>query len=396
MVVLGSLSAASLAPVLAAAPHYILPVVNPVAGSGNAPTIAENVTNVMEADRALQQEFRMLPPVRTVEDPFETVRLVAAAVRQFKTFRPDTPLDVIAFGGDGTMNEVVRGLLLYIFPNQQDMIQQSADEVAARMAASGLRVGVIRLGSANDLSVMAGAPGANESDCIDYLRSHTTVPLNLGWLELDGINEPIIFSHNAGAGTTIAAMFKSTRTGHGKWVHIKRKMIGGKNVVLSRPFHVNWKHSQYGDHQFVSREVFFHGTPLADGSNAFPGTPIQGLGVKGYPLGSIWQMYKIFREVQGKGKAALKGKSMQIGPDDRIERLEAELQLQLLQGQSMEIFFSDEKGQPFAIPVQVDGDYVIDTTRMIVRALPAWPAMRVAADCLLDRHHQRNKRLSET
>lgn len=363
---------------------HVMSVVNPVAGNGTAPRAAEDVYNLVEADGELQLMFQMLDPIQTQPDPLASIQGIAGHIQVFAEAHPNTPLRIMAYGGDGTISEVIRGVLLYLFPNQDDLINLSAQEISQRMELSAITVGVVAMGSANDVGVMIGAPRGEVSESTDYLRDAITVPLNLGWLRFDdGTDEPIIFSHNASAGTTIAALFKETREGHGRKMHLKRKLIGLKHVLRPHPFQMHWHHSNGPKNEMPAREVMIHGTPLGDGINGFPGTPKQGLGVKLFPLANLWRILRIFMELRSRGSKALKGKVDLLGADQRLKNMEADWQAQLHFGQTMRFSFRDEAGKPVQVPVQIDGDYVRDSSGMTFRTLPPWPRMMVTKGSLL-------------
>ena len=399
MTVLGSLSPLSSAPLIAASPLSILPVVNPVAGNGDAYEVSANVRNICQADARLQDQYHMLPSLLTEENQVATIRGIANEIAAFRKSQPEAGLRLLSLGGDGTFRHVIQGALLYVFPQLRDMISLPAEVVQERMLASGIEIATLSLGSVSDMGIMTGAPKLDESAIIDYLRDGIRVPINLGYMTFPDSPFPVIFSHNASAGTTIADMFKETADGHGKKVHRKRTWVGFKKITWPNPFNVEWRTSAGIVKSLRTREVMVHGTPLANATNGFPGTPLAGLGFLGFPDVSFFQLLRLFLECRSRGKKALQGEAQLLASDQslaRLDQIDPDLQPQLQLGQSVQFHFHDEAGQSIDIPVQADGDYIRDVSGLTVHALPPWPAVMMKRDSLLHRVYLRNREILDS
>ena len=164
------------------APQTPLVIVNPVAGAGRALQLEPQVRAVLEGSGV---SARLLE----TQEPGHAERLAAAAA--------DLGHDrVVAVGGDGTINEIVNGLM-------------------AGSAAGGVRVtlGVVPCGSGNDLVRSLGLPLAPMA-ALSVALGPDTRPLDLGFAQSDGARR---YFHAAG-GTGFDAQVAFTMAGkRGRW-----------------------------------------------------------------------------------------------------------------------------------------------------------------------------------
>ncbi|HUW68769.1 MAG TPA: YegS/Rv2252/BmrU family lipid kinase [bacterium] len=137
------------------ATRKLLVILNPVAGKGKAGQRQPEIERLM-AERGLVFDLRL------TECPGHAIEIAAAAC--------DDGYDVIvAAGGDGTVNEVVNGMM------------------AARLArhsasASGPALGVLSVGRGNDFCYGADLPGTLV-ECVDVLARDKRRPLDVGLIK---------------------------------------------------------------------------------------------------------------------------------------------------------------------------------------------------------------------
>jgi diacylglycerol kinase (ATP) len=123
-------------------------ILNPYANRWQAQKQIETVSAALQQ---LQRPFQLTPTSR----PQEAIELTTQAVHRGCEM-------VVAAGGDGTINEVLNGLL-QATPND----------------SSTLPFGIIPLGSANDFSEMAGLP-TTIADSVALLATGQTRPIDIG------------------------------------------------------------------------------------------------------------------------------------------------------------------------------------------------------------------------
>jgi diacylglycerol kinase (ATP) len=123
-------------------------ILNPYANRWQAQKQIEAVTAALNQ---LQRPFHLTPTSR----PYEAIDLAETAVRQGCEA-------VVAAGGDGTINEIINGIL-----------QATPDE------ASTLPFGIIPLGSANDYNDMAGLPDTIAGS-VALIGTGQTRPVDVG------------------------------------------------------------------------------------------------------------------------------------------------------------------------------------------------------------------------
>jgi diacylglycerol kinase (ATP) len=164
------------------APQAPLVIVNPVAGAGRALQLEPQVRAVLEGSGV---SARLLE----TQEPGHAERLAAAAA--------DLGHDrVVAVGGDGTINEIVNGLM-------------------AGSAAGGDRValGVVPAGSGNDLVRSLGLPLAPMA-ALSVALGPDTRPLDLGFAQDDGARRYFHAAGGAGFDAQVAFTMAGKR---GRW-----------------------------------------------------------------------------------------------------------------------------------------------------------------------------------
>ncbi len=368
-----------LSPTLLAASSIILPVVNPVSGAGRAHQMASGVLSLAQSEG-----LESLPALETEVSFSNTVSRIAERIDQFRAARPGDTLDVIAFGGDGTISQAMQGALSFLFSSQSDLFNLPEEQVVNRMIDGGIRIGAIAMGSVNDLGMLIGSPSKNERVAVDYLKTAIEVPLNLGAAHFPWSGETMIFSHNVSAGEAIAGLFKDTQGGHGRSVHLKRNWVGFRRMVLQpKHFGVQWTRSNGDQQEFLAREVLNHGTPLANRVTGFPGRPLAGLGTKVLPHGSLLSLVRMYSECNQQAKRALRGNPGLLAADKQLTRMPLEFQAAVAVGEEIRYVFVDTASSPIEVPVQIDGDYIRDANQLWVRALPNFPYFLMSRNCLL-------------
>jgi diacylglycerol kinase (ATP) len=113
----------------------------------------------VDDQETIRAQLQKLPgtSVRFTEDPGDATRLAQQAAQ-------DGCENIVAAGGDGTLNEVVNG-------------------IAGR--AAELRVGLIPLGTGNDFAKMLDLP-ATIDGCIEVLRAGETRPVDVARVTMNG------------------------------------------------------------------------------------------------------------------------------------------------------------------------------------------------------------------
>lgn len=163
------------------ASHRKLIILNPVAGKGRAGRRQHDIERLMS-------EHGMSFDMRLTERPGHATEIAAAAC--------DDGYDVIvAAGGDGTVNEVVNGMM------------------AARSASHGAALGVLSVGRGNDFCYGADLPGTLEA-CVDVLARDERRPLDVGLVKGGDYPEGKHFANGIGVGFDTIVGLEAARLRH--------------------------------------------------------------------------------------------------------------------------------------------------------------------------------------
>lgn len=342
-------------------------VVNSHAGRFEAMTVAQAVVEQVGPRMSLYE---------TVADPAQRLRDITDLIAS-KNPSEHNPVGVLAFGGDKTGSDAVNGALRCIFPNLRDLWEGAPEAAEERMIASGIQIGMVRLGGANDNGGNHGAPENKIKDIMSFMDDALVTSLNLGALFLDNSPVPQIFCHSVSAGETISPVYEKTVEERGKAAKRHRERLFLSNMWAQKSFHCLWRYPNGMVLNLPSLEILIHAVVRADEKMGLPGTPQPGLGVKIFPSEGFWNTAGIFREVLWKGIKSLRGNPSGLGPDDALKSLPATHQPRLLVGEEMEFGFMEDDGTPFAAAVQAEGDFVMRTNAMRIRALPPFPRFMV-------------------
>lgn len=157
-------------------------VYNPTAGRGRAPAALERALRLLDVAGA---EYRL----HTSEAPGHATELAAAT--------PPGSV-VVAVGGDGTVHEVVRGLVLSGPWRRSDGLVPTDPEPLPREERKTL--GVIPVGSGDDFAFSIGLDRRDTAAAVARLLAATPRAVDLGWVN----GEPFVNSLGVGFDAEVA------------------------------------------------------------------------------------------------------------------------------------------------------------------------------------------------
>lgn len=292
----------------------------------------------------------------------EIARLIEAAQSS-----PADPLGVLAFGGDGTINNTLQGVMRFAAPEAVSL-EESAARAAEVALQSGLRVGTVALGSANDLALMYGAPGAKAREVMNYMDQAVLGGMNLGKATLDG-EASHLFCHNACAGVTIAPSFRDTAHMRGRFSKFVRTLIVLRDTFLR---HQLVDIHAEGGPRLRGREVFVNASLIANRMSASP-APQPGLGWSLLPDMNLRETLAFLKETVLLGFDIKRSRMERLLPGNALATLDPRLQgsHHVLQSSSYRFF---QGNRPVSVPVQANGDFVGTAQHFQVTALTAFPS----------------------
>ncbi len=339
-------------------------VVNGSAGGFKAKVLAEEVRALMKAGG--KNSDVEITIYQTHRDPRTRLEGIAQDIRT-KYPSPQNPIGILAFGGDGTINNTLEGVFKYLSP-QEKLLSQSAEAIAERMKNSGVLVGTVGMGSANDLAYLYGAPGYHPAEVLNYMAHATPGSLNLASLTLNGEHEFLV-SHNACAGTGITPSFYETKDLRGYGAKSLRffKIMKDSFVFLS-----SVKMRMADGSEIDITEVFFNASIMANRMTGGP-TPQPGVGTLILPKMSRIEAFRFLMSVMKLGLNIKMGQLENLMPDKKIQGLNSNLQIPLAPGKTFTFTFIDSLGNKLEIPFQANGDYLMHASTAKVTALPAYP-----------------------
>lgn len=336
---------------------------------------------------------------------------ITKAIADAKNAADQGPTGVIAFGGDGTVNDVLIGILNYIFPKEGEflhLVQNDIDAVTQRMLAASIYLGTQGLGSACDIAHIHGASDLEPKNILHYMTSFQTSHLNLGlarWSALNDTNpHERIFSHSANAGQLIAPLFQQTEGQLGKSAMFTRAFLGlikGFQMQMARA--IGWHETTTADMTFPdgriqnipTLEALSHAIPLAGKVGGFPGTPQPGIGLKILPDNDFMTPWRIAQEALFKGFRAMRGHPAALLPTSRLTSMDAltlpdsqefmRLQEGLNVGEAVSMRFYDSARQMVELPLQIDGDFAGIASELSIQALPPYPHFMTLPGSLMSR-----------
>jgi len=336
-------------------------VVNGSAGAFKSKSLAQEVRRLAEQRdpnlRILIYETHAESQTRIEE----IARLIEAA----QSTQAD-PLGLLAFGGDGTINNTLQGVMRFAAPKAVSL-EESAARAAEVAFQSGLRVGTVALGSANDLALLYGAPGAKARDVMNYMDRAVLGGMNLGKATLDG-GASHLFCHNACAGVTIAPSFRDTAHMRGRFSKFVRTLIVLRDTFLR---HQLVDIRAEGGPSLRGREVFVNASLIANRMSASP-APQPGLGWSLLPDMNLRETLAFLKETVLLGFDIKRSRMERLLPGSSLSTLDPRLQgsHHVLESSSYRFFEGD---RPIPVPVQANGDFVGTAQHFQVTALAAFP-----------------------
>jgi diacylglycerol kinase (ATP) len=189
--------------------HKVYIVANPVAGAGKAEAVIERLPSLLQG--GIGAEYRLL----TTDSKGAGIELGRRAVEQGAGL-------IIIVGGDGTINEVVNGILS-----------------SEKFQHKGCDLGIINCGSGGGLAQSLGIPHSLEEQ-VDTLLNASAKPLDVGKLRFvnpDGAPAERFFVSECQAGIGGAVVTK---------VGAAHKQMGGllafASAAVAQLFHYKSKH----------------------------------------------------------------------------------------------------------------------------------------------------------
>jgi YegS/Rv2252/BmrU family lipid kinase len=161
--------------------HSNLVIANPIAGRGAGERLCDEALHRLEG-------YGMRPDLAITSGPGHARELAREAVSQGR-------VAVVALGGDGTVNEVLNGLL------------EASD------GHPGPALGVLPVGTGNDFAASADLPLDLEVACRGAAAGRSRV-LDVGWVQADS-EEPLYFGNGVGIGFDAVANIESRKI---KWL----------------------------------------------------------------------------------------------------------------------------------------------------------------------------------
>jgi diacylglycerol kinase family enzyme len=360
-------------------------VVNEFAGRrGETVRVAEQIADQVGSRMTLYQ---------TAENDNERLRDISALVASKRPSLRD-PLGILAFGGDRTGNDAIEGVINYLFPNRRDLLTLHPQTIVDRMLESGIQIGFVRLGGANDNGANYGAPGKDVKEIMSYMDDCQVTSLNMGLALLGDDPDPFLFCHSLSAGETIATAYEKTAEGRGMGALYKRAAYILYHVFMTqRTFYAAWRHSSGGSGQGEIHEVVVHPSVRVATSMGLP-TPWVGLGTKIFIANGYTKKIGFLTEAFSRGRSSLKGDPSQLMPEERLASLDISCQPIMEVGEEMEFSFfkKAKKGwDPFEAAVAINGDFIRRVTHVRAKALPSWPRFMVREGSLMANLHARNR-----
>lgn len=309
---------------------------------------------------------------QTVPDPRQRVADLEALIKD-KAPSSSRPLGILVLGGDGTINDSLTAIIRHLFIDTRYLLGRPPDRLVDQMLESGIRLGAVRLGGANDIGTLYGVAEGNVDDILDYLTEARLMALNMGLALID--NDRIkLFSQTVAAGTTIASVFEKTRDERGHRAKRHQQILGARNILFPKPFKIRWRDADGTAREEMALEIVSHASLRGAETNAFPGTPQPGLGIKVFPSVGLWKRIRLVAELYASARAISKGDLGRLLPDQSMRRLDASFQLSLEPGGEIGFSFYTADDQASKVPSQGNGDFVGLTHSLRVHALPPFPS----------------------
>lgn len=355
-----------------------LAVVNPVAGKGQGLALVESLQ-----DRSSFVIYQTDPnPSRRPEE--------IAEILDAKRPSTNRPLTILAFGGDRTVDDVMRGLYLYYFRNEPNLPFEAPERALERMIEGGIQVGSVAVGSTNDIGSLYGTPppGALVQSFSERLESAMVTTLNVGrgWTE----HHPSwIFSHTLSAGNTLEPVYEETREERGPGAVRHRRRLATVRALHPRSVNTVWTVWEAQDQLETAPliDILAHALVRVDGKNGLPGTPQPGIGIKLLPWqggnwGTVWRALRFAMQSVSIGRGSLKGDPAGLQPDDRMTVLPAALQIGIPVGQTIGFIFDQN------VTLQAGGDLMGEAQQLWISALAPFPRFLVWPGSVMERLHR--------
>lgn len=265
---------------------------------------------------------------------------------------------VIVLGGDGTVNEVVNGLLGTASEERGDAGRAGAPEPADSTSPPSLAV--VPGGSTNVLARNLGIPRdpvEATGSLLDAVRTGRRRPLGLGHLTSDGCERYFTFCAGIGFDADVVRMVEQRRA-HGKRATVPLYAMTALRSFLAQEDRRHGRLTLYRrGHDPVE------GIVLAIVTNTSPWTYFGGRPLRPTPSASFDRGLDLFALTRlGLPSALLHVARMAFAPE-RAGRGPHALRLH----DQPELTLSATR----AVPVQVDGDYLGEGTRFTLRSIPA-------------------------
>lgn len=386
-------------------------VVNPIAGNRYGPQIA----NELKARYENIEPHQHSPAIHlTAASPqVRSYRIKEWIHHALKSKAPDEPVGVLAFGGDGTINDTLLGILFYLFPEVKTVedlyktVWNESDNLNDLLQSAGIYLGTVGLGSACDIARLYGAPLSRRTyfvgprrpsvdEALNYLENFSLSHLNMGMIrsfDENNLDTHHLFTHSFSAGITASEVFDQSSHLTGRFALQFRKILGAWRALQVMSHLMNrYKEPLIADVHYPSSrnedgikqnlpmlEVVAHNLVSMAQVVAFPGTPQPGVGVKLLPDTKIRTVVETVLELFWRGLFDLSRLTphSNLASLNNIPMLDSEgfmkLQDALHPGQAVSFALHDGIGISKSVPAQVDGDSIGRVSRFEIKALNPYP-----------------------
>lgn len=353
--------------------QQLLCVYNPVSGSGQAPAVANALSESLQSGFRLSENRYDVTLLETVPDRGENVGAIGQEITRLAG--DPRPLTVLCLGGDGTFDLVVSGYLSHLFGSLKALPDLEVETIHSGLEKTDVRLGIVPVGSANDISGLYGGPRPKPSAIAKYLSQGVDSNLHLGMalVTQEAGTEVWPFVHSFAAGcvfTPVLVDARSLRGGKAMWQMLRNGI--GRILRRSEPRVFHWKRSDGTSGEFPGLDALTHALPRIAKAVGIAGLPsFEGLGFKVVPETGMAARLLIGAEIFGSGMLSRIGLLAPLFEGARVMSVPKTHQQKLDVGEWLEFWFTDAGGETREIGYQISGDGIGYTRRPVrVVALP--------------------------